>query len=115
MRAGWSVVAGNPIFVVRTAVIDEHRLAPMDSVGGAAGGYCFAVVVGKWKRRNQPLAVLCVISHSGVARSRETSSLVVVSEAWKIAAGPRLTAVGGGSKSYICAATVRNACDLKCA
>ena len=54
--AGSCVVAGNPVFVVSGAAIDDDRLAPMNSVRRAADAYCLAIVRigGNGQSRNQP-------------------------------------------------------------
>jgi hypothetical protein len=36
--AGCIVVAGDPVLVVSTAAIDQDRLVPVETIGGAADG-----------------------------------------------------------------------------
>ena len=115
MRTRGGVVARNPVLVVRAAIIDNDRLAPVDSVGRAAGGDGFPVIVDDRKSRNQPYAVFCVVDNCRVASRGEASAFVVVGQTRKIAAGPGFARIRGSSKTYVSAAAVGDARYLETA
>src|SRR5579872_1849612 len=115
MRARSGVVAGNPVLIVRAAVINNDRLAPVDPVGRAAGGHGFSIAVNDGKSRNQPYFMLSVISHCRVAGCGEASAFVIVRQAGKIATGPGFARIRGSSKAYVSAAAVGDARYLETA
>src|SRR5579872_7071915 len=115
MRARSGVVAGNPVLIVRAAVINNDRLAPVNPVGRAAGGHGFSITVNEGKSRNQPYLMFCVVSDSRVAGRGEASAFVIVRQAGKIAAGPGFARICRSSKPYVSAAAVGDARYLETA
>ncbi len=100
---GCGVVADCPILVVEMSLIDDDRVAPIETIGGAADGDVSdqraATQPGERQGGDQPLSMLCIVSDGGICCGAVGSAFEVDGEAGEIAVVPGLAAVDGGREA----------------
>src|ERR1700680_266896 len=96
VRAGGSVVAGNPVLVGIGRGADEDGIAPVDAIGGAAYGHL--VRVGDSQGRDDPRGMGGVEGYDRIA-GRAEGALLVDGDAWQEAGGPNCAIIGGGGEA----------------